>query len=408
MDGTDSHLREFFDVLREGGGIAALTRTAHGFFGNPVAVCDTSFSLIAHLPQGEGTGDLEQQGQRIYIKDTAIEDMRTEGVVDKIFHHTGPFFAWKEGHPYQWMYCSIRINRMVVGYVCVRATQRPFTDGDTALCATFCDTLALEMQKNDFFAQKTGLRFEYFLSDLIEGRFDDAAYVARRMARLGKTLHPNCWVLALDYDVGRNAAVPINYYVDQMHAIFPAGMSMIYQGQPMLLLTRQTPQLFSEYQRQKLEDYLEFNQMRCAVSYRYTNVLETGGFLRQAAAALALPQTQDNDRLRFYQDCAAPHLLWAARQAIPATAGLVHPDLRALTAHDAAHGTRFAQTLRAYLASGRNALRAAGALHIHKSTFFYRVGRMAELFGIDLEDAPRLLLYELGFLLMDMEDGITF
>lgn len=398
------HLQEMFDVLREGGGIAALTRTAYSYLQNPVAVCDTSFSLIINLPDGEGTGDLEKRGERIYIKDMAIEDMRAEGVVEKIFHHKGPFYAWKEGHDYQWMYCSIRINRMVVGYVCLRATQRPFAEGDAALCGLFADMLSLEMQKNEFFAQKTGLRFEYFLSDLLAGRFDNAEYVAKRMARLGKTLYANCWVLVLDYDAGRNAQVPINYYVDQMHAIFPAGMSMIYQGQPILLLSRDGGELFSEYQRQKLEDYLEFNQMRCAVSYRFTDILETSRYFAQTAEILKLPVWPET-RLRFYGDCAAVHVVAVAAAHLQAES-LVHPDIKMLMAHDEQHNTQFFATLLCYLKNDRNALQTAKALHIHKSTFFYRASRMQELFGILLEDCKRMFLYELSMAALELENTL--
>ena len=53
------------------------------------------------------------------------------------------------------------------------------------------------------------------------------------------------------------------------------------------------------------------------------------------------------------------------------------------------------------LQKNRNALAAAGELHIHKSTFFYRLGKMADLFGIDINDGLALFRYEYSFRVLD-------
>ena len=63
------------------------------------------------------------------------------------------------------------------------------------------------------------------------------------------------------------------------------------------------------------------------------------------------------------------------------------------------------RTLRAYLDHGCNGPAAAGALHIHRTTLYYRLGRIAELTGLDLDDGRTRLTLHLGLTLLDLIDS---
>jgi DNA-binding PucR family transcriptional regulator len=79
----------------------------------------------------------------------------------------------------------------------------------------------------------------------------------------------------------------------------------------------------------------------------------------------------------------------------------IYPDIRLIMKHDQTYHTDLLQTLRAYIFSGRNAAAASEQLHIHKSTFFYRMNKIAELLGADIYDRKRLFAYEFTFYLID-------
>lgn len=77
-----------------------------------------------------------------------------------------------------------------------------------------------------------------------------------------------------------------------------------------------------------------------------------------------------------------------------------HPALgqgkvEALVAHDRAHGTAHVETLRAYLDCWGDAARAARRLGVHPNTLRYRVRKLAELSGLDLDDADERFVTEL-------------
>jgi len=49
----------------------------------------------------------------------------------------------------------------------------------------------------------------------------------------------------------------------------------------------------------------------------------------------------------------------------------------------------------------RSAAKAAEKLHLHRSTFFYRIKKLEELLDVDLNDSKLLFLYELSFKIWD-------
>jgi len=80
----------------------------------------------------------------------------------------------------------------------------------------------------------------------------------------------------------------------------------------------------------------------------------------------------------------------------------VHRTLGAIIEYDATHDTRFLATLKAYFESGCRNQQCADALEIHVTTLRYRLTRIAELFGLDLESATKRFDVELALRLTDL------
>ena len=67
----------------------------------------------------------------------------------------------------------------------------------------------------------------------------------------------------------------------------------------------------------------------------------------------------------------------------------------ALAEQDAAKGTAWIQTLRAYFDAFGDMATAAAAVNVHPNTFRYRLRRIVEVFGLDLDDPDERLVAEL-------------
>jgi DNA-binding PucR family transcriptional regulator len=80
---------------------------------------------------------------------------------------------------------------------------------------------------------------------------------------------------------------------------------------------------------------------------------------------------------------------------------LVAGRVAALAEQDAAKGTSWVQTLRAYFDAFGDMAGAAAMVNVHPNTFRYRLRRITEVFGLDLDDPDERLVAELQLRFLD-------
>ena len=80
---------------------------------------------------------------------------------------------------------------------------------------------------------------------------------------------------------------------------------------------------------------------------------------------------------------------------------LCHPAVISLLKYDTKYKTNYAETLYAYVSNGQNQTKSANALHIHRNTLTYRITKIAEIIGIDLDDNTLMLHLLLSFKIQD-------
>ena len=78
---------------------------------------------------------------------------------------------------------------------------------------------------------------------------------------------------------------------------------------------------------------------------------------------------------------------------------MLHPALEKLKAYDAANQSDLYNTLKVYLLNDRNAQRCASILYLHRNSLQYRVKRIQEITGVDLNDETERTYLGLSFLL---------
>jgi DNA-binding PucR family transcriptional regulator len=84
----------------------------------------------------------------------------------------------------------------------------------------------------------------------------------------------------------------------------------------------------------------------------------------------------------------------------------VHPEITqgkvaALVEQDAAKGTAWVPTLRAYFDAFGDMAEAAALVNVHPNTFRYRLRRITEIFALDLGDPDERLVAELQLRFLD-------
>lgn len=101
-------------------------------------------------------------------------------------------------------------------------------------------------------------------------------------------------------------------------------------------------------------------------------------------------------------------ILLELRELSAEAPSLLKGPIAGIVAYDAEHRSAYVLTLRAYLDAFGDVPRAAKAIDVHPNTFRYRLRRLTELFGLDLDDPEERLVIGLqSRLLPDRNGGVS-
>lgn len=398
-----TQINALYQSLSEHSGLQPLAQMLEDDLHYPVAICDTSYQIIAvsgsmkHLPFG-----MQRVQGGLLLDAGEVESLRRLQIESKIYESRQAFHVTPEDHPdTNWVFCAIRVQQMPMGYVAVcLPNNEHLTESGLKLVTAFSDVCALEMQRQELPKNRTGTPYESFLIDLFEGRYTEADTIAERMAILGHELGGYYCVIALERATPLDNHLFHRRQVISLRSEYPNSLAVAYKERLLLFLNQANPVLLSEPFLKPLEAFCRRNEMIAGISQPFADIIRISTYYHQALRTLELSDTTGREnRLYHSTDALLPYLFSNCDYA-----GLqigIHHHLYQLMEHDKTHHTDFIETLRVYVNCGRNAALAAAALHIHRSTFFYRIKKIEELLDISITDSHLLFLYELSFYILD-------
>ena len=155
----------------------------------------------------------------------------------------------------------------------------------------------------------------------------------------------------------------------------------------------------------KLLLFLRDSFLKAGISRTFTGFREMMYDYRQARIAL-----ETGSRCRPYQwvhsfeDTALFYMLQNASGEFPVKI-CSSEKVRLLWEYDKEHQTEFYKTLKVYLENNENAVKSARKLFIHRSTFLYRLERIKEMTGLDLNDPDMHLYCLLSYRILELYYG---
>ena len=162
-----------------------------------------------------------------------------------------------------------------------------------------------------------------------------------------------------------------------------------------LTRSRQSPHAI----RLRLAPHIRDSYMFGGISSPVCGIHALPDGFRQTELALQAAARRGQWLLSF-SDCALDYIQHCAEACLPPSL-LAAPVLLELRQYDGSHGTQYYETLRAYLLHERSIPRTAEALIIHRTTLTYRLGKLEELWSLNLDDSDTRLYLLLSFRMLD-------
>lgn len=338
-------------------------------------------SLVSNLPYGEFHAWLESKSPK------------TEGMI-----HNSPF-----GHT-----TVLKVEKRVAGYLSLVDNMPVISDFDRLVLTYGADVCAIEMAKSRAIAsaveQARGDWVQMWLSgtptddDLMTTRaaqagFDvDTTYVVavfRATTDAGAALPLESLIaLVRDDMVRRQLSGAIGQYVDVIVTLYPIDATM-QSGRIRAMV---------EEVREQLAMRTPSGLVSVGISRPASGLAGLREAYREAKDALSIAnELGETGQATFYGDLKLYQLLLALKES-----GFDHmlhfyrETLGKLVEHDDRKQSDLIRTLNGFFDSNGNLAKAANDLDVHRNTLVYRLERISELTGLDLDDADNRLILHLS------------
>jgi len=144
-----------------------------------------------------------------------------------------------------------------------------------------------------------------------------------------------------------------------------------------------------------LYERLEYNNLCGILSNRFTNLLELPKYYEQTLDVIKLRTYFKKDSAIFiYSDYYFYHIAQIISEKYDLE-DFFDPAITAIQKHDEENNTDYLNTLTEYLIHVDDPTTCAQNLFIHKNTFFYRMNKIRQLFGLDLNNGTERLKLQL-------------
>ena len=401
--------RRFTELVLDGKGVKEICATLAELLESAVVIEDASFHLLAHAG-GSGDPHRKETIQRQGTPHRVLFDPQIQRMLRDLEAKRGPVKVPAFPHvgmSRERLIAPILAANQVLGYISV--LDHPPHNEELAFMAIeqAALVLALAIAKERELSEVEGRVRGEFLEDLLHGTYGEDAAAQRRARHLGYPLHGNHIVMLVDIDDFRGFIGSRQVSEDAIQALKREFLRRVtgvvrasyaralVQGRSdsvaALLPVGTEP---GDYQARGHALGLQIRQNIADWKPGFTISVGFSG-PAEAPAGLAAAQREVisvMDSLarfkRWGQVVAVPELGLTGLLAAVTDERLVdytRRHLGPLVEHDTARKGSLVPTLRAYLETGEQQ-EAAKRLRVHPNTLRYRLDRIREISGVDLED----------------------
>ena len=370
--------------------------------GNTINVSDSSMRLIASTDTETDDGitlRLRENGchtaesKELFRKAGCYEQWNTrQSIYTQVFPELGPYLMVNKIFKFRDVYF------MHVVMVC---DHRPFTPGLIDLFQMLLDVLEtyVDKQRNDII--KISNSNEQLITDLIENDPEKHDSIKSRLYTAGIPYIGNFRVIVAS--PAEQSRAPLSSLRSAIQTALPDAFMAVYH-QRVIALSRTTYDLASDESSasvKKLNDLLENQSCQCGISSSFTSLSEFPEAYSQAAIALRfstlycrsdhLPDLRDDPdapNVWFYETFS---MLYPVSERLKTSVTWQKSPywltVKQLYMNDVEHDTNNVEILYYFLRHERHGSRVAQILHMHRNNVAYRIGRICETTGLDLDDA---------------------
>lgn len=408
-------------ALGEDKGLQALTDIGHEILQNPIVIADTSMKILAvtssyyeeiinRIPKGELEKTAVESTRNKEISSASLDFLKATKRYSMFYTNPAPHIVNRETifkvsgirSPYDFLDFGVCIRENVVAFGCVSGINRSFDEGDLEYCRILSDLIRMELEKDDIFIGNYGLSYEILMKDLLEERLSSSSQARIRFRNLGKNLKENLYAAVVRREVPQTAkgAMP-QIQQSMVRSFFPGSTSVMYKDDIVLLLSCEEKEKIDIGAKTDFTEFLQNNHMKAGISEVFNDPICLRKYYGQAVKAIELGEKIYPQKQAYsYYDLSLFHIFELSEGQMDLK-DLAHPLVLKLNSSGNPADKELLKTLYVWLSCGRNTEKITQILHIHRSTLYYRLNKIRDMLGEDLEDGEVSFRLMLSFKLIE-------
>lgn len=320
-------------------------------------------------------------------------------------HTTGPCVFPAETFGYAILYQNLWYNKKYRGRICVNEIKRRIRPGDFYLLDFFSGIVLEVLKAGEGLVMNHAMSLSRVLFQMLEGEQEDMQALDRALLQYGWTAKDDYFCVCFfpeERDIHTNS---VQYFCSRLMDHFPDSCAFLYEKCVVMLVNSTLSDMNPGSFGNRIAVMLREGLMKAGISALSSDLQIFPLYYEQAVCAYETGQ-KINDTFWSYrfEDYQMDFVLENALEKLPASL-LCSPEILRLREYDATHTAELSRTLKIYLEQDRNLARTAEILQIHRSTLLYRIGRIKEMTGLELEEPREKFRLLLSYYLIEQNRG---
>ena len=330
-----------------------------------------------------------------------MHDVVASPTFDDLGVSSGPGLYCQPGWPYRTIVCRIGTDDSCKGFVCIDEVLHAFNGADYAIAgilAGYVEHYLRDVEAEHFARSAEENRV---LSSLLSHRFVEERAIDDVVRGYGWKVTDRYVCMVIEGASLHRGHNLFGFYAPLLSEAFSSRCYITFGDRLVFVVNLDALGMglhdFAELANKTLED----NMLIGGMSRQYADFKNLYYYHRQGGAALGL-RVGARAGLLEYEDIAARDLLVRCRRDDPPEA-LFPEGLLRLLDYDRRFGTDLTTFLRVYLDARMSTTETARRTFTARNTCFYRVKRIQEISGADLDDPEQRLCLEVGLRLLEAQ-----
>ena len=358
----------------------------YDFLGNPAYIVDSSFKVLA-IDRRNNMRELSASWRRMedhgYLQYDIITKLMKDNELSRMEAEEKAQWVNSEHFYTPFINYTLRRKKRIAGHLFIVNMFRQITPGDIEISDILGRLIEKAMENDRKYQMQRGRLYEYFLSDILSGKISDKAEIKKQMQSLSYTEESYYMVAVLQYQSERMNEIAGERVFQRLEQI--KGCKPIHYKEKVAALF--PFQHFEDRNRiwNQIEQIAENFKLKVGISEDFWGYTQMHHACLQAQVALQYGDEKEK-RMICFEHAALYYLkqIFDKKQDLDI---LEPPGLQRLREYDEQNHTDYMQTLLNYLQHERNVVETSEALFIHRNTLAYRIRKIEEITGLDLDDA---------------------